>query len=154
MQAQQDNMIRSPTRMSQNIQSFLTGRFKMLYMIFKSGVKNQAKEFSFFNYFNRRFPRRMLGSRKNPYCWWKCMQTIFEMENLKPFSDVLFWMLLMHSCIALSSMFNILPRMHKVTHEQGAIHTLQDSCNTDHTTTRRLWSWPTQQNFASWYQDT
>ena len=51
-------MIGSPISMShylQNIQSFLTGRFKMLHMVFKSefDVKNQAKEFGFFSYFNR-----------------------------------------------------------------------------------------------------
>ena len=39
---------------SQNIQSFLTGRFKMLHVVFKSkfDVKNQAKEYGFFSYFN------------------------------------------------------------------------------------------------------
>ena len=37
---------------SQNTQSFLTGSFTVLYMIFKSkfGVKNEAKEFRFFDY--------------------------------------------------------------------------------------------------------
>lgn len=75
-------------------------------MIFlsKFGVKNQAKEFSFFNYFNSFFPRKLLGSGKNPYCWWKWMQTVFEVENLKGFLDTQSWMLLMHSYVALSTL--------------------------------------------------
>ena len=44
----------------QNIQSFLTGRLKILRMIFKSkfGVKNETKEFRFFDYFYRRFSQK------------------------------------------------------------------------------------------------
>ena len=59
------------------------------------------------------FPRRMLGSRKNPYWWRKWMQTVFEKENLKLFSDTKSWMLLMHSCIALSTLFNDLQHTHR-----------------------------------------
>ena len=42
---------------SQNIHSFLAGRFKVLYVILKSGfvVKYKTKEFRFFDYFYRRF---------------------------------------------------------------------------------------------------
>ena len=45
---------------SQNIQSFLTGRFKILYMIFKSNfnIKNKTKEFSFLTYFYGRFSQK------------------------------------------------------------------------------------------------
>ena len=104
VEAQQDDTIGSPISMShytQNIQSLLTIRFKILHMIFRSefGVKNKTKEFCFFGYFYR-----MLGSgeEKKTYCWWKWMQTVLEVENLKPFSDTHSWMLLTHSCIALS----------------------------------------------------
>ena len=46
-------MISSPVctlHYSQNIQIFLTGRFKIVYLVFKGElcVKNQAKEFGFF----------------------------------------------------------------------------------------------------------
>ena len=58
---------------------------------------------------------------KNNYCWWKWMQTVLEVENLKLFSD---------SCIALATLLNVLPRTQsKVVHEQEAIRTLQDSLN-------------------------
>ena len=89
----------------------------MLYMIFKSkfGVKNQAKEFSIFHYFNMCFfPRRMLGFGKNPYCCRKWMQTISEAENLKPFSDTQSLTLLTHSYRALSNLFKDLPHTHRV----------------------------------------
>ena len=46
----------------QNMHSFLTGRFKILHMIF---VKNDTKEFCFFDYFYRRF------SQKNVRVWGK-----------------------------------------------------------------------------------
>ena len=51
------------------------------------------------------FPKRMLGSgrRKKTYCWWKWIQTILEVENLKPFSDTHFWTLITPSCITLRS---------------------------------------------------
>ena len=55
----------------------------------------------------------MLGSGKNSYCWWKWMQTVLEVENLKPFSDTHFWTLFTHSCIALSTLFNVFPLTHK-----------------------------------------
>ena len=38
-------------------------------------------------------------------------------------------MLLTHSCIVLSTLFNVFPLTHKVSHEQRAICTLQDSFN-------------------------
>ena len=62
------------------------------------------------------FPRRVLGSgkeKKKTYCWWKWIQTVLEVENLKPFSDTHFWTLFTHSCIPLSTLFNVFPLRHK-----------------------------------------
>ena len=52
---------------TQNTQSLLARRFKILHMIFKSefGIKNETKEFHFFDYFYRRF------SQQNVRVWGK-----------------------------------------------------------------------------------
>ena len=58
------------------------------------------------------------------------MQTVLEVENLKLFSDTHSWTQLAHSCIALATLLNVLPRTQsKVVHEQEAVRTLQDSLN-------------------------
>ena len=58
------------------------------------------------------------------------MQTVLEVENLKLFSDTHSWTQLAHSCIALATLLNVLPRTQsKVVHEQEAIRTLQGSLN-------------------------
>ena len=57
------------------------------------------------------------------------MQTVFEVESLKPFSDTQSLTLLTHRFLALSTLFNVLPHTHKVVHEQAAIRALQDSFN-------------------------
>ena len=59
----------------------------------------------------------------------KWMQTVLEVENLKPLSDTHSWTLLTQSCMALSTLFNVFPLTHKVIHKQGATCTLQDSFN-------------------------
>ena len=59
------------------------------------------------------FPRRMLGSGKKPYCWWKWIHTVLEVENLKPLSDTHFWTLFTHRCIPLSTLFNVFQFTHK-----------------------------------------
>ena len=41
------------------------------------------------------------------------MQTALEVKNLKPFFDTHSWMLLTHSCIVLSTLFNVFPLTHK-----------------------------------------
>jgi len=41
------------------------------------------------------------------------MLTVLEVENLKPFSDTHSWTVLTHSCIALSTLFNVVPLTHK-----------------------------------------
>ena len=70
-----------------NIQSFLTGRVQIWYLVFKGElcVKIRAKEFFFFYYFNGH-----LSQKAVQVCWWKWMHTIFEAENLKPFLDTQF----------------------------------------------------------------
>ena len=97
------------------VQSLLTGGFKVLNVIFKSKfhVKDKTKELHFFDYFIGVFPRRMLGCGKKTYCWWKWIQTVLEVENLKPFWDTHFWTLFTHSCILLSTLFNVFPLRHK-----------------------------------------
>ena len=49
---------------TKNVQSLLTGGFKVLNVIFKRKfrVKDNTKEVCFSDYFYRCFPRRMLGS--------------------------------------------------------------------------------------------
>ena len=101
----------------------------MLYMIFRSGVKNQAKEFSFFNYFNRSFPPKNVRVQEKSILLVKMYADRLWDGKLKAILGCPIWMLLTHSCIALSSMFKVLPCTHKVAPEQGAIRTLQDSFN-------------------------
>ena len=60
------------------------------------------------------------------------MQTVFEVENLKLFSDTHSLTLLTHSCIVLN--FHSVQRLaahaqSKVVHKQGAIRAIQDSFN-------------------------
>ena len=69
-------------------------------MIFQSefSVKNETNEFRFFDFFYRRFSQknvRVWGEKM--YSWWKWMQTVLDIENLKPFSDTHSWTLLTHS---------------------------------------------------------
>ena len=49
------------------------------------------------------FPRKMLGSGEKNVWLVKVDADCLEVENLKPFSDTHSWMLLTHSCIALST---------------------------------------------------
>ena len=82
--------------------------FKVIY------VKDKTKELCFFDYLYRRFYQknvRVWG--KKTYCWWKSIQTFLEVQNFKPFSDTHFWMLLTHSYLALSTLFNVFPLTHK-----------------------------------------
>ena len=55
---------------TKNVQSLLTGGFKVLNVIFKSKfrVEDNTKELCFSDYFLGVFPRRMFGSGKKPYC--------------------------------------------------------------------------------------
>ena len=130
VKAQQNDTISSPINMShytKYVQSLLTGGFKVQNVIFKSKfrVKDKTKELRFLTAFIGVFPRRMQGSGKKLYCWWKWIQTVLEVENLKPFSDTHFWTLFTHSCIPLSTLFNVFPLTHKVVHKQGAISTFK-----------------------------
>ena len=103
---------------TKNVQSLLTGGFKVLNVIFKNKfrVKDNTKELCFSDYIYRCFSQnvRVWGKRKKKkYCWWKWIQTVLEVMNLKPFSDTHFWTLFTHSCIALSTLFNVFPLTHK-----------------------------------------
>ena len=46
--------------------------------------ENQFMEFGFFYSFNRCRSQKEIRLRETPYCWWKCMHTVSEVENLKP----------------------------------------------------------------------
>ena len=88
---------------SKNVQSLLTGGFKVLNVIFKSKFRVKTpRNFAPLTTFVGVFPRRMSGSGKKPCCWWKWIQTVLEVENLMPF-----WHL------ALSTLFNVFPLTHK-----------------------------------------
>ena len=99
---------------TKNVQSLLTEGFKVLNVIFKSKFSVKG---TLLLYFYRRFSQknvRVWGRKKHTYCWWKWIQTVLEVENLKPFSDTHFWTLFTHSCcIALSTLFNVFPLTHK-----------------------------------------
>ena len=69
---------------TKNVQSLLTGGFKVLNVILKSkfSVEDKTKELCFFDYFYRRFSQknvRVWGEKT--CCWWKWIQTVLEMEN-------------------------------------------------------------------------
>ena len=56
---------------------------------------------------------RISGSGKGPTCRPKCIHTVFEFENFKPFSCIHVWTLFTQNCIALSTVHNDLPCAHK-----------------------------------------
>ena len=91
-------------------------RYWMWFLKINFVSKITPKNFASLTTFIGVFPR-MLGSgekeRKKKYCWWKWIQTVLEVMNLKPFSDTHFWTLFTHSCIALSTLFNVFPLTHK-----------------------------------------
>ena len=64
------------------------------------------------------------------------MQSVYEVKNVKPFSDTHTWTLLTDSCIAVSTLFNVFPRTHKAksSTNKGAIctlHSFNDVVNLD-----------------------
>jgi len=100
-------------------------RYWMSFLKVSFVSKITTRNFASLTTFMGVFPRRMLGSGKKTYCWWKWIQTVLEVENLKPFSVTHFWTLFTHSCIALSTLFNVFPlTQSKVVHKQGAVSTL------------------------------
>ena len=88
-------------------------RYWMWFLKVSFVSKIRPRNFASFTTFIGVFPRRMLGSGKKTYCWWKWIQTVLEVENLKPFLDTHFWTRFTHSCIPLSTLFNVFPLRHK-----------------------------------------
>ena len=109
---------------TKNVQSLLTGDFKILNVIFKSkfSVKDKTKELCFFDYFYRRFSQknvRVWGkNKKNKKLWKKALLMEMNTDRLRggELEAVFrhhFWTLFTHSCIALSTLFNVFPLTHK-----------------------------------------
>ena len=71
-------------------------RYWMWFLNVRLVSKIRPRNFASLTTFIGVFPRRMLGSGKKTYCWWKWIQTVLEVENLKQFSDTHFWMLFTH----------------------------------------------------------